>query len=416
MIIIIINYIHKAQCDERTNSIKSKSYKLKRLIGEKTPPSKFKVPIVNLYSYDLSELERKQLRLGLEYSFVNKSKHLKKSIVANFEIVSPRVSESINHDKLEDFHEFLRAYTDIFTKHICATKDFTYKNLKNIIKDENVAILSGDKDSSIVIMQKDDYNHKLQQMIDEGIKNGIYNPTEDNTLNDLRNFQGFLRRNFKDKFTRYEDMRPVSNQPGRIYATAKTHKFNSLDEINIDNLKFRPIISQIGTYTYNAAKVIAEYLKPLCSNQYKISDTQEFASLIKDQPPLNDDKEYVSYDVDSQFTNIPVAESIECIIHQIYTEKKIPPICIKLIFKRLLLKLTTECSFQFNHQLLKQVEGCTIGGSLSVTLAEIHMIRMENDVAIPLKAIFYKRFVDDIINRRNMNVPDELFFRLNNYH
>ena len=203
-------------------------------------------------------------------------------------------------------------------------------------------------------MQKDDYNHKLQQMIDEGIKNGIYTPTEDNTLNDLRKFQDFLRRNFKDKFARYEDMRPVSNQPGRIYATAKTHKFNSLDEINIDNLKFRPIISQIGTYTYNAVKVIAEYLKPLCSNQYKISDTQEFASLIKDQPPLNDDEEYVSYAVDSLFTNIPVAETIEYIIHQIYIEKKIPPICSKLIFKHLLLKLTTECSFQFNNQLLKK--------------------------------------------------------------
>ena len=70
--------------------------------------------------------------------------------------------------------------------------DFTYRNFKNIIKDENVGILSGDRDSSIVIMQKDDYNHKLQQMIDEGIKNGIYTPTEDNTLNDLRKFQDFL--------------------------------------------------------------------------------------------------------------------------------------------------------------------------------------------------------------------------------
>ena len=70
-------------------------------------------------------------------------------------------------------------------------------------------------------MQEDDYNKKLQQIIDEGIKNGIYTPTEDNTLNDLRKFQDFLQRNFKDKFARYEDMRPVSNQPGCIYATAK---------------------------------------------------------------------------------------------------------------------------------------------------------------------------------------------------
>ena len=57
-----------------------------------------------------------------------------------------------------------------------------------------------------------------------------------------------------------------------------------------------------------------------------------------------------------------------------------------------------------------------MGGPLSVTLAEIHMTRMENDVVIPLKPIFYRRFVDDIINRRRKNVADELFFKLNNYH
>ena len=37
------------------------------------------------------------------------------------------------------------------------------------------------------------------------------------------------------------------------------------------------------------------------------------------------------------------------------------------------------------------------------------------DVVIPLKAIFY-RFVDYIINRWKKNVPDELFFKLNNSH
>ena len=129
-------------------------------------------------------------------------------------------------------------------------------------------------------MQNDDYNHKLQQIIDEEIKIGTYTHKEDNTLNNLRKFQDFLRRNFKDMFTRYEDIRSVFNQPGHIIATAKTHKHNFLDEIKVDNIKFRPIISQIGTYTYNATKVIAEYLKPLCSNQYKISNMQYAISLF----------------------------------------------------------------------------------------------------------------------------------------
>ena len=56
----IMNYIEKTQYHERINSIKSKSYKLKQLISEKTPPSKYKVAIVNLSCYGLSELERKQ--------------------------------------------------------------------------------------------------------------------------------------------------------------------------------------------------------------------------------------------------------------------------------------------------------------------------------------------------------------------
>ena len=57
-----------------------------------------------------------------------------------------------------------------------------------------------------------------------------------------------------------------------------------------------------------------------------------------------------------------------------------------------------------------------MGGPLSVTFAEIHMIRIENDVAVPLKPIFYRGFVDNVINRRKKNVPHELFFKLNNYH
>ena len=68
-------------------------------------------------------------------------------------------------------------------------------------------------------------------------------------------------------------MRPVSNQPGRFFATAKTGKFTSLNDITVENLKLRPIIDLTETYTYNTSKVIANYLQPLSKNQYTISDT-----------------------------------------------------------------------------------------------------------------------------------------------
>ena len=100
-------------------------------------------------------------------------------------------------------------------------------------------------------------------------------------------------------------------------------------------------------------------------------------------------EEYVSCDVDSSFTNIPVQETIDYSIHEIYTEKKLPQICSKTIFSRLLLKVTTDCLSQLNQKLYKQTEGFSMGGPLSVTLADIHMIRTENDVVKPLKSLFY---------------------------
>ena len=74
----------------------------------------------------------------------------------------------------------------------------------------------------------------------------------------------------------------------------------------------------------------------------------------------------MSYDVKSLFTTIPVRETINYILAEIYDHKKLKPICSKLIFKRLISKLTTESTFTFNIKYYKQTDGCTMGGPLSV--------------------------------------------------
>ena len=140
-----------------------------------------------------------------------------------------------------------------------------------------------------------------------------YKPTENTTLKDLKQFKDFLYRNFK-KYEKYKDMSPSSNQPGQLYGLAKTHKFDDINDIEITKLKFRPIISQVGACTYKAAQVIAKYLQPLIAeNGYIISNTQSFPDMLKQLPPLKDDEEYVSYDVESLSTNVPVKETIDYI-------------------------------------------------------------------------------------------------------
>ena len=69
---------------------------------------------------------------------------------------------------------------------------------------------------------------------------------------------------------------------------------------------------------------------------------------LKQQDPLLTDEKYVSYSAEFLFTNVPVHETIDYILREIYVKEKLPIICSKLIMKRLLLKLTTENTFILN--------------------------------------------------------------------
>ena len=57
-----------------------------------------------------------------------------------------------------------------------------------------------------------------------------------------------------------------------------------------------------------------------------------------------------------------------------------------------------------------------MGGPLSVTLSDIHIIPMETDVLVPIRPIFHNWYIDDIYNRRQKNTSDVLYDALNNYH
>ena len=100
-------------------------------------------------------------------------------------------------------------------------------------------------------------------------------------------------------------MCPRANQPGRFFATAKTHTFEPISDITLEQLKLCPIIDQTGTYIYKASKVVAKYLGPLAENDYTIRDTLSFPDLLK-SAPSDDNYEDVSYDPESLFTSKPV--------------------------------------------------------------------------------------------------------------
>ena len=107
-------------------------------------------------------------------------------------------------------------------------------------------------------------------------------------------------------------------------------------------------------------KVYPNILKPLCKNEFSIENTQSFPKKTREFPPLESEEEDVSYDVDSLFTKLPLKETLNYILDQIYVHKIPPQICSSLFFKRLLMKLATEVTFTFNNKFCKQINGCTI--------------------------------------------------------
>ena len=171
-------------------------------------------------------------------------------------------------------------------------------------------------------------------------------------------------------------MHPQSNQPGRFFATAKTHNFHSVNDITLNKLKLHQIIDQTGTYIYNASKAVAKYLRPLSKNMYSIDDTLTFPELLENAEE-SDDYEDSLYNVKSLFNSIPVKKTISYVIQKNYVKKEIEPFCKKSIFVKLLKKLTQECVFTINNRLIKQVDGCPMGGLISVVFSDIYVCKME---------------------------------------
>ena len=73
-------------------------------------------------------------------------------------------------------------------------------------------------------MNKKDYNREADDMVNEGIQQGQYKETDDNIFKKLKSF---LYQNFKNS-PHPSQMLPSSLQAARFFATAKTHKLETL--------------------------------------------------------------------------------------------------------------------------------------------------------------------------------------------
>ena len=189
--------------------------------------------------------------------------------------------------------------------------------LTNLSKNKDIIIQKSDKGNSVVIVDKDTYIKRMENLLSDQRKFEKVTLKNDAFLNFVVNQEKRIDTIFKnlvDSNSMSKEMRkfvkPVGTRPGIMYGDCKLHKQQ------VDGCPpFRSILSALQTPTYNLAKFLVPILHPLTKNEYTVKDLFQFAEEICEQDST---LSMGSLDVDSLFTNIPLDETIDICVNQLF--------------------------------------------------------------------------------------------------
>ena len=108
-------------------------------------------------------------------------------------------------------------------------------------------------------------------------------------------------------------------------------------------------------------------------NEFTVKDSFEAVNRIHSIPTEFFDQgyRYVSFDVTSLFTNVPLNKIVDIVLNRIYNENLIETKLKRRTLKKLLLDACKKTAFSFNNIIYEQIDGVSMGSSLGPTLANI---------------------------------------------
>ena len=286
--------------------------------------------------------------------------------------------------------------------------------IESLYKNDKIVVLRQDKGRGVVILNRSDYITKCETFLNGPEFTAL---SEDPTGKFQTRVQGILRK-MKKKFkpSDYNKLYPSSSQPGLFFGLAKVHKLKE-DQNDVADLPLRPVISNIGTTTYQISKYLANVLNPLTKSEHNIESTKDFITKLKDAK-IETDHQMVSLDVVSLFTSVPLDYTINIILEKVFVEKLIKTRLSRDNFKSLLELCTKEMHFCFNEKVYKQTNGVAMGSPLGPVLANIFMVHLENHMIPRLsdKMSLWYRYVDDTFTFVKQGEVETIQTALNAFH
>ncbi len=278
------------------------------------------------------------------------------------------------------------------------------KQLIQLQKDRKIVIKACDKGAGIIILNFNEYmkacyehllskteddipyyskvddlavdraKHKIKQVLEEGLEQGIISKNE------------------------FDAMIADEKMPGRFYCNFKVHK---------PEIPVRPILSGSGSITEGIATYVEHHICQIATtHETYLQDTPDFLRIlerINKGPKLSQNAILVTFDVKALFTNIKHEDGLQCLQEQL-CERKQPEVPQGYILKLMELILCQNI-FSFHNSFWKQEVGAAMGSKPIPSYANIFMARTINK-AIKLLAKKYdkentealqlmKRFLDD---------------------
>ena len=157
--------------------------------------------------------------------------------------------------------------------------------LQNLSKNKDLIIRKSDKGSPVVIVQRQDYLRKMNDILSDQTKFSKVSLKEDTLLNffinQKKDFHNFLKKLVESKSMAEKtskSLKPVGTRPGVMCDSYKVR------ETSVGNCPpFRPILSALNTPSYKVAKLLVPILKPLTTNEFTVKGSFNFAEEIVDQ-------------------------------------------------------------------------------------------------------------------------------------
>lgn len=272
---------------------------------------------------------------------------------------------------------------------------YKQENISNIIKQlkqKEVYYLKADKGNSLVILDKEEYNLRLEQTIlDAKFKLINRNPLARIT----KDFQHLILKISNEFQIPTWQLKVHNPQLPRLYALPKIHKPGN---------SMRPIVSCINSPSYKVAKwLVSEFSNIPAPPNLTIKNSFDLSSKIE-KITLEDDEILVSFDIVSLYPNIPIPEALQCIDEWLNGSDLSDGKAV--IYSEAVRMCMEQNEFQYNNKFYKITHGTSMGNPLSCFIANsfIGMLETKLKSEGKLPKVWY-RYVDDvftILKRENI--------------